>query len=175
MEKLEFSTAQQSDIPAITGVLTDATQYKLEQGDTSWGDEGWFHHEIQERMDDGSTFYLVKQGDEMIGTVSLSWQDERNWGDRPNDAGYMHQLAVKDGHHGNDLGGRIMDWLAKEAKKENRQFLRLDCDANNEGLCSYYEEHGFVRVGTNSRQDNEMGTYEAALYERPVREAKPQS
>lgn len=168
MEALDFSPAQESDIPAITGVLTDAIQYKVAQGDTSWGDEGWFHHEIQERIDDGSTFYLVKQGDEVIGTVSLSWQDERNWGDRDGEAGYIHQLAVKHGHHGKDIGGKIMDWLATEAEKAGKQFLRLDCDVNNERLCKYYEKHGFVQVGTSKRPDNEMGTYEAALYERKL-------
>jgi ribosomal protein S18 acetylase RimI-like enzyme len=168
MERLTFDTAQESDIPDITGVLTNATQYKLAQGDTSWGEGGWLPHEIKERMDDGSTFYLVKIKDEVVGTVSLAWHDDRNWGDRPGDAGYMHQLAVKEGYHGRGIGGQINDWLAEEVAKANKQFLRLDCDAHNAGLCTFYERQGFVRVGTHTRPDNEMGSYEAALYERAI-------
>lgn len=168
MDKLSFQPASEADIPVITDVLTDATQYKLKHADSSWGTEGWFQHEIQERMDDGNLFYLVKLNDEVVGTASLSWQDERNWGKQPDNAGYLHQLAVKDGYHGQNLGSQIIDRLGAEVLSNGRQFLRLDCNAQNAELCAYYEKLGFEQVGTNTRPDNELGTYQSALYERPV-------
>lgn len=168
MDKLTFANAQENDIPVITEILSDATEYKVQHGDTSWGHEGWGSEEIQERMKNGNTFFLVKQGDEVVGTVSLGWSDKRNWGERPEDAGYMHQLAIKDGFRGQNLGSQVIDWLADKVTEKDRKFLRLDCDANNAKLCAYYEQQGFTKIGTNSRPDAEVGDYEAALYERPV-------
>jgi ribosomal protein S18 acetylase RimI-like enzyme len=112
--------------------------------------------------------FITKQGGVIVATVSLGWEDVRNWGIKPSDAGYMHQLAVKGGHRGKNLGGQIINWLADKVAQEGRQFLRLDCDTNNAELCAYYEDQGFTKVGTQSRPDNELGEYKMALYERSV-------
>jgi ribosomal protein S18 acetylase RimI-like enzyme len=162
MSELSFSAAGEQDIPTVVDILSDATQYKLSHGDKIWGDEGWFDHEVREDMGE-STVYLIKQGDEVVATVAMQWEDERNWGSQPPVAGYMHRLAVKDGHHGQDLGGEIIDWAKSQVAAQGRQFLRLDCEAANTKLCGYYEKLGFTQVGTRSVP--EYGDYVAALFE----------
>lgn len=165
MNRLEFIGAQESDIPAVEDILNDATQYKVKHGDVAWGTEGWTDEEVRESMSESSV-YLIRQGKEIVGTVSLQWEDERNWGIQPPVAGYMHRLAIKEGFHNLGLGAQAIDWALSQVAKKGRQYLRLDCEAKNAELCGYYEAQGFTHVGT--RPVPEYGTYVAALYERPV-------
>jgi ribosomal protein S18 acetylase RimI-like enzyme len=115
-----------------------------------------------------SLVYLVKLDGETVGTVSLQWEDERNWGPQPPIAGYMHRLAIKDGFHGQSIGKRVVDWAAFQVAENGREFLRLDCEASNTHLCGYYESLGFRQVGT--RPVSEYGNYVAALYQKRVGE-----
>jgi hypothetical protein len=41
----------------------------------------------------------------------------------------------------------MIEWAKKEAKRRNKTFLRLDCAADRPKLCSFYEKHGFRKVG----------------------------
>ena len=166
MENLSITAANENDIPLVADILSDATQHKIKLGDRIWGDAGWSKEEVQESMAE-STMYLIHHGDEVVGTVSLQWEDERNWGPQPPVAGYLHRLAIKDGFHGKGLGEQVVNWAAAQVADRGRQFLRLDCEAKNTQLCAYYENQGFVRVG--ERPIPEYGDYVAALFEREVK------
>ncbi len=165
MSELSFTPAQENDLPILVDVLSDATQHKLRHGDMVWGNEGWTEEEVQDAMTE-SLMYLVKQDREVIGTVSLQWDDEINWGPQPPIAGYMHRLAVKDGHHGQNIGKRIVDWAGEQTLSNGRSYLRLDCEASNTDLCTYYENLGFTQLGTRSVPKYE--DYVAALFEKPL-------
>lgn len=165
MSELSFASAGEEDIPVVAGILTDAIKQKLNHGDLAWGENGWSNEEVHDAMTE-STMYLIKRGSEIVGTVSLQWDDERSWGEQPPVAGYMHRLAIKDGYYGQGLGGQAIDWATSQVAKEGRQFLRLDCEASNTELCAYYEKQGFKQVGT--RPIPEYEGYVAALYEKPV-------
>lgn len=168
MNYLSVSEAHEQDIPEIAGILTDATMYKVKKGDKIWGGEGWTDEEVKDYMAE-SEMFLVKQGQEIVGTVSLQWEDERTWGAQPPIAGYMHRLAIKEGHHGQGLGEQVIDWVATKVAEQGKELLRLDCPEDNQDLCKYYEKLGFTKTG--SRQipkydDHNEAT--VALYERPV-------
>ncbi len=162
---MKFIPAHKEDESLVAEILTDGTQYKAKLGDMAWGDEGWSEEEVQDAMLE-STVYLIQQDEETIGTVSLQWDDTRNWGEQPPVAGYMHRLAIKDGFHNQGIGKLAVDWVAEQVAGRGRSLIRLDCEAKNTDLCSYYEKLGFVQVGT--RPVPEYGDYVAALYERSV-------
>lgn len=46
---------------------------------------------------------------------------------------------------------------------EERKYIRLDCMAENPGLCAYYEQAGFVYRGETQGKG-----WQAALYEKKV-------
>ena len=48
---------------------------------------------------------------------------------------------------GIDKSSAAIEIAEKNAKKNNFQYLRLDCDASNVKLCKYYENLGFILVG----------------------------
>jgi protein-tyrosine phosphatase len=84
-------------------------------------------------------FYLARVDGEAVGTVALLWQDAAFWGERPPDAGYVHALAVRRAHAGDGLGAKLLDWAEQQAAGAEREYLRLDCPAENVELRGYYE------------------------------------
>ena len=165
MHKLDIKNATKSDAKLLAEILTEATQYKLERGDETWGSEPYSSQEAAELIALGPT-YLVYKDSKVVGTFALLWDDEKNWGKQPPIAGYLCRMAVRRGAHGQGLGQQIIAWALKEVASKDRQFLRLDCSAHNAELCTYYEKQSFVQVATKQSPRNK--DYLAALYERPV-------
>ena len=164
MNNLSLSIARDSELKKIAAVLTEATNYKLKRSDMIWGKESFTETEVLEMMHH-STVFVAKKDKEIIGVVSLQWEDERIWGGQPPTAGYVHRLAVKDSFHGKNVGKQIIHELAKYVLENGRSILRLDCEANNFSLCKYYEKLGFNKVGTIQIKTN---NYNVALYERLI-------
>jgi ribosomal protein S18 acetylase RimI-like enzyme len=165
MSKLHVSAADDEDISTVAGILTEATRYKLSLGDTAWGNVGWNQEEVRKTMNK-SLVYLIRIDKEIIGTVSLQWDDQRIWGNQLPLAGYIHRLAIKNGFHGKNIGKQVIDWAEAHVAENGRTLLRLDCPARNISLCSYYESLGFQQVSKLAIP--EYGDYFAALYEKRI-------
>jgi GNAT superfamily N-acetyltransferase len=162
--QIEITKATNSDVPALVEILTLATHYKLHHNDHSWGARPFTAAEVSRNLAQGGTYKVVTEGGEIVGTFELAWEDEV-WGKQPAAAGYLHRLAVKEGWHHHGLGTQIINWAAVEVKRQNRQLLRLDCDARNAQLRAYYEENGF-QLAKIKRVAGK--TYDSALYQRKV-------
>ncbi len=106
--------------------------------------------------------YAAKLNDKTIATLRLQWTDDL-WGTRPDDAGYVHTLAVERACAGNSIGLALLDWAAEQVRVAGRKFLRLDCMAENPALRDYYTRAGFTLQGEASKHG-----WKAALFERPV-------
>jgi len=165
MHELTARRATVKDAALLAGIMNEGAARKRELNDTIWGDEPYTKQETKDLIEHHPT-YLVYRGDELVGTVTLQWEDEAVWGKTQLDAGYVHRLVVKNSLHGQGLGEQIMEWAAHEAAKNDRQFLRLDCDLNNKGLCAYYEKLGFTLTGTGTKDESDG--YIPALYQKAV-------
>ena len=161
--KIKIRKAVAADASMVADILTEATHYKLQQGDTSWGSDAYSAAEVRAVLDDT---YLVCVGEEPVGTVVLQWEDKLYWGDQPPHAGYIHKLAVKQHVHGLRIGEQTIAWALLQVKERGRGLLRLDCRAINTGLGGYYERQGFRRVGTVR-----VRGADTALYEKKVTNA----
>jgi protein-tyrosine phosphatase len=95
-----------------------------------------------------------------VATLALKWNDPTFWGDRPADAGYVHALAVRRAHAGSGLGARLLAWAEEQVAAAGREYLRLDCRAENDELRRYYERQGFAPRGEVS-----VDEFTSALYE----------
>lgn len=160
--ELQIAKAHQIDAHPLAEILNEANDYKAAHGDDAWGSGHYTDEEVGQSLKT-DTVYTAYLGDEIIGTVMLQWEDPGVWGDQPPDAGYLHRLAIKDGFHGQDMGGQIIRWAMGETAKNNRHYLRLDCPADNASLCSYYESKGFRRIATKPNPFHEGRT--TAFYE----------
>jgi ribosomal protein S18 acetylase RimI-like enzyme len=165
-QRLLIQQAQPEDAEALAGILTSAMRYKIAHGDMAWGSKPYTAEEVDERIEEGNT-YVARLGNILVGTLMLLWEDKMMWGEQQPIAAYVHQLAVKDGYRGMDLGKQLLDWASLQATNKGRELLRIDLSPENDGLKTYYEGLGFKWV-ENREIHAPRATYTAALYERPI-------
>jgi ribosomal protein S18 acetylase RimI-like enzyme len=105
-----------------------------------------------------------------VATLTLQWSDERFWGEREPDAGYVHRLAVRRSHAGQGLGYRLLDWSDEQVCARGRGVLRLDVVSDNAPLRGYYEKVGFAHQrdveGEAILRDGTRWPWQTSLYER---------
>ena len=151
---LAVRRATAADVAAVLGVVRAAAAWVAARGSDQWAyyltaDAAELvagriaHHEV----------YLAHGGDgRAVGTLCLQWSDTVYWPDDGDDgsAGYVHQLATDPANRGQGVGAALIGWAADRMRAAGRTRFRLDCLAANDGLCAYYEQLGFARVGTIS-------------------------
>src|SRR5947209_20281682 len=126
MTQRTIRRATEQDVPVLTEIRNDAVAYKLEHGDYAWGKNGWTETGVLNSLSQREV-YVVEQDGMLVGTFSLSWNDERYWGPQDPIAGYVHGISVRKGFNGLGLGSFTIDWCANKVSALNRRFLRLDC------------------------------------------------
>ena len=145
MSELDVRRAGLAEVDEIVAMLSEAACWLLSRGIRQWPDP--FPRERVERLVRRGDFYVARLDGEPVATLALQWADPAFWGDRQDDAGYVHALAVRRTHGGRGLGAKLLDWAEAEVGACGREFLRLDCLAENGALRRYYEEQGFEPRG----------------------------
>ncbi len=153
--------ARRADVAVVAELLDEATRWVGERGFEQWP-LPFPRDQLVASIDRGEV-HVVEEDGEPVATVTLYYEDPRYWGDRPPDAVYVHKLAVRRDRAGLGLGAAIIDWAAATARAAERQFVRLDCLADNPGIRGYYEQLGFEHCG-----ELVLGGRNMSLYERRV-------
>ncbi len=164
--ELEVRRAGRGEVDEIVDVLSEAARWLLARGIRQWPDP--FPRERVAALVERGDFYVASLGGETVGTLALMWTDPAFWGERPADAGYVHALAVRRGWAGRGLGGRLLDWAGERVAASGREYLRLDCRAENARLRRYYERLGFKPRGEVTVDD-----FTSALFERRCGPTEP--
>ena len=154
--------ATPDDLDDVLDLLAEAASWLRARGIEQWP-TCFPREQIAESIARGET-HVVREGATAVATLALQWEDPFFWGERPPDAGYVHRVAVRRAFAGRGLGVQLLDWADQQIAARGRRYLRLDCMAENTGLCAYYEGLGFERRGEVAR-----GAWRASLYERPCR------
>ena len=97
----------------------------------------------------------------IVGTLTLTWADPHVWGEQPDDAGYVHGLAIRRDAAGQGIGAAMLAWAGRAVAAAGRPYLRLDCMATNARLRAYYERAGFTQV-----RDVADANWSASLYQK---------
>jgi ribosomal protein S18 acetylase RimI-like enzyme len=157
---LEVRQARAEDVDELVATLSEAARWLLERGIEQWPHP--FPRGRVEALVRRGEFFVVRLDGEPAGSLVLRWSDPSIWGEQRDDAGYA--LAVRRAHAGRGLGARLLEWADARVAEAGREFLRLDCMAENGALRRYYEQLGFERRGEALVED-----LVAALYERRCR------
>ena len=143
--RLRFRIARAGDDPRIIDLLSEAAAWAKARGVERWWPVPFPEEWVAPAVARGDV-YLVSIGPETIGTLALTREDPRMWGDVPPDAGYVHRLAVRRALAHRGIGARALDWATSEVRGWGRTKLRLDCLATNASLLQYYLSQGFREV-----------------------------
>jgi GNAT superfamily N-acetyltransferase len=157
---MEIRPARPEEIEAVLDVLADAAGWLREREIDQWPerfDRDW----VMPAIERGETWLAERDG-EVVGSLVVQWEDPMFWAGYPNDAGYLHRLAVR--RPGTGLGAQLLRWAERHTSDAGKPFLRLDCVAGNEELRAYYERAGYEHVGHVT-----VGPYTQARYEKRVR------
>ena len=105
--------------------------------------------------------FVVELDGAVAAAFVLQREDRRFWGERPDDALYLHKLAVRRSFAGRGLGVQVVEWALARTRAEARTYLRLDCMRDNPEIRAYYEALGFEERG-----EVDIGAFVCSLYER---------
>ncbi len=160
-----INRAGPADLDAVMELLEEAARWLQRRGIDQW--PAWLPRQpVVEAIERGEV-YLARLDGQPAGTLilrpALQWPDTAIWGEVPDDAAYVHSLAVRRAFAGRGLGRQLLDWAAGMASGAGKRYLRLDCMAENPALNDYYRRAGFSYRGER-RGDG----WAASLYERAV-------
>ncbi|MFL5760905.1 MAG: GNAT family N-acetyltransferase [Thermomicrobiales bacterium] len=189
-QHLTITQATPAEWLEIAAILEDAQRWLRSRGIPQWTrsfDRAWIEPKIV-----AGEFYIARLQTHSVAVARLLQSDPLFWGDSPQrgrssppgwgrvrerevvhsarggksddgDALYIHSLAVLRAYAGQGIGRQFLDWVADEARRSGRRFLRLDCTAGNRSLCAYYERAGFIPFETV-----EVGHEAMMLFEKPI-------
>ncbi len=147
--RLEIRPATHEQVAISASILEEAADRGTTQGYRSWAPGNFTGPDargIARLRSDVERFslFLVWSGHAAVATFSLLEQDLIYWPAAADDALYLHRFAVRRAAAG--TGRRAIDWMVAEAQRRGRAYLRLDCLADNPGICKYYASAGFIEV-----------------------------
>lgn len=140
------------DIPEIFRLYKLATDFqKIRFPDNQWPE---FDPEfIATEVVENRQFKLLI--DNKIACIwAITYNDAQIWEERENNASiYIHRIATNPEFRGNNFVQAIVDWSKNYARKQNKQFIRMDTCGRNDRLINHYKSCGFNYLGMRKLKD----------------------
>jgi GNAT superfamily N-acetyltransferase len=115
----------------------------------------------------GGEVYFAVIRDEIVGSLRLLSEDRIVWPEADDRAFYLYNLLVRRNLKGQGLGRQLLAWAESQTIIAGKDYLRLDCFANNAILRRYYENAGYADRGeVDARYP--FGTLRLQRYEKHV-------
>ena len=166
MRPIKFRKARPGEIDVVLLLLKEAALWLQQRGIDYW--QEWilppsnFINWIKLGFDNDE-FYLVEDDNNIIGCFRLQWQDPMFWGERKENAGYIHSFTTSRHLSGQDIGRNVLSMIEPHCRQNNKEFLRLDCGVDVTGLKKYYEQNNFKPVGEVTVLGEKLTLYEKRI------------
>jgi GNAT superfamily N-acetyltransferase len=125
LERMGIRSARPDEIEVVLDVLADAAAWSRARGIDQWPER--FERDWVMPAIERCETWLAERDGKVVGTLVVQWEDPMFWAGYPNDAGYLHRLAVR--RRGTGLGAELLRWAERHAAEAGKSFLRLDCVA----------------------------------------------
>lgn len=135
-----------ADIPEIFRLYKLATDFqKLKFPENLWPE---FDKElIMNEVVENRQFKVIIE-DKIACIWAITFSDPQIWEDSENDASiYIHRIATNPEFRGNNFVQTIVNWSKNYARKQHKQFIRMDTCGKNERLIHHYKNCGFDFLG----------------------------
>ncbi|MFW5415351.1 GNAT family N-acetyltransferase [Nocardiopsis sp. CNT-189] len=152
-----------ADVPRVAEMMAEASSWLTSQGSDQWQYPPPVN--VIERDVEARTLYVVLREGEVIAAATIDRNaDPDFWeaGDRPEDALYVHKMAIDRAWAGRKLGASLLDLAGVLAEEAGLPWVRLDAWKTNERLHRYYQEEGFDLVRLVDLEHRQSG----ALFQR---------
>jgi GNAT superfamily N-acetyltransferase len=161
-----FRKAQPDEMKLVLAYLRDAAIWLRAKGIDYW--QNWLDPEEKylswiKQGFKRNEFYFVEYDGKTIGCFRLQWQDPIFWEERIDEAGYIHSFTFSRTLAGQGIGYKILSLIESHCKEKGKEFLRLDCGSEIEGLHRYYEGFGFKNTGKVKVLNEVLNLYEKKI------------
>ncbi|MFJ8665692.1 GNAT family N-acetyltransferase [Streptomyces sp. NPDC093600] len=143
--QVAFRQADDGDLDLLVGMFDRAAHWMVRNGIDQWkpGDKTAEH--FRSRMAAGEVWLACQDG-RAVGAYELWWEDEQVWGARPPEAGYVHRLMTDREAAPAGTGRVLLAHAEERTAAGGRRLARLDCEAGDPRLRTYYESAGYTAV-----------------------------
>lgn len=140
---MEMQQAQIAEIDELQALFASAIAWQQQRGVPTFTTfpASFFAQEINE-----GAIFVARRAGKLVGTVSLYEADDYIWDNDAAPALYIHRLASLRTAEGRGVGAALIGWSRRRAAELGKQWLRVDCWADNIELCRFYERQGFSIV-----------------------------
>lgn len=150
-----------TEADTVISILKEAAHWLIGRGLPGWNPVSL--EETMLRDIQRGVVYLAILDRQPVGTITVWWSDVMLWGERPDDAGYIHKLAVSRAFAGHRIGLHLLTWAEAMIAGEGRPYARLDCQAANPTINRFYQDAGYVPRGVTTLNEMQLNLYEKSL------------
>ena len=164
-----FREIKKEEIPEMFELILARMRWMDEKGIRQWNvtkyDEVYPMEYYEGKRMRGEVFVLEDGITNQIVAVGVLRKEDERWRqgkwETDESAFYLHNFATKIGEAG--VGKIFIAYAEQYTKEQGKKYLRLDSAIDNEKLTKYYEEQGYLPVGSCID-----GMYEGILREKKV-------
>jgi protein-tyrosine phosphatase len=93
-----------------------------------------------------NTVFVGRLNHHLVGSFTLTDEDERIWGVDATSAAYVHRLMVDRRWAHRGFGAALLAWAEEHCRANAKTHVRLDCVEINNTLVEYYRSAGYNEV-----------------------------
>lgn len=163
---MQISRATEGDAPVAAAILREVSEWLVARGRKLWDPDEISDQDVTRRARAGE-LVIGRLEDDAVACMYLQTSDPLFWPEaKPDDALYVHRLAVKRAFAGQGLAQEMLEWAGSHASRLGRDFVRLDTELRP-SLMRLYERAGFIRVDPTPIV---VGTHEVVRFQRALSE-----
>ena len=150
--QIEIKNSQANDIDPIFGFYDMAIAHQKKVFNKHW--QGFDRELVETEIAENRQYKILVDG--VVACIfAVTFADKLIWGERDQDAVYIHRIVTHPDFRGYSFVKEIIKW-AKIYTAENKiKYIRMDTWADNEKLLSYYTGCGFEYVGVVTLEKSE--------------------
>ncbi|MFF7042283.1 GNAT family N-acetyltransferase [Streptomyces massasporeus] len=144
-----ITPAEPHDVSKLLAFREEAAAWLRDLGSDQWS-RPYPADKLLATIEAGTVF-MLRDGHTTAGTVTLTPEAEEGlWTEEElaEPSMFINKLTVAREYAGQDLGGRLLDWVGDRAHRAGARWIRLDAWTTNERLQRYYLDHGFTYIRT---------------------------
>ncbi|MFI8965140.1 GNAT family N-acetyltransferase [Streptomyces sp. NPDC053493] len=167
--QVTFRQADDGDLDVLVRLHDDVARWMTDHGIEQWKPGARGPEHFRRRIAEGEV-WLALLGGRPVGAYELWWRDEDVWGPQLPVAGYVHRLMTDREAAPAGTGRLLLDHAERRTAAAGRGLARLDCEAADPRLRTYYEGAGYAVVGRLEKAAADGRRYAVALMEKPLTE-----
>ena len=143
--QLEVQNSRLTDIDTIFQFYDMAVAHQKKVFNKHW--QGFTRNLVENEVAENRQYKILVDG--VVACIfAVTFNDHLIWGDKDQDAIYIHRIVTHPEFRGHAFVKEIINWAKTYAAANQLKYIRMDTWADNDKLLAYYTGCGFDFVGT---------------------------